>query len=81
MAQVKVFYEPDGELLTVFWQDPRPDQIGTELDDGVILIKDGITGEPIGMELLSYRPGDARFDSVVVEIGHAPAAAASGSRL
>jgi hypothetical protein len=78
MAQVKVFYEPEAELLTVFWQEPRPDQVCTELDDGVILIKDATTGEPIGMELLSYRPGDARFDAVSVEIGR-PAAATAAS--
>ena len=69
MAQVKVYYEPETELLTVFWQTPRPDQICAELGDGVILIKDSKTGEPIGLELLSYRPGDERFDAVLVEIG------------
>ena len=57
------------ELLTVFWQSPRSDQVCTELDDGVILIKDARSGEPIGLELLSYRPGDTRFDAVGVEIG------------
>jgi hypothetical protein len=69
MAQIKVFYEPEMELLTVFWQAPRQDQICTELGDGVILIKDSRSGEPIGLELLSYRPGDARFDTVSVEMG------------
>ena len=69
MAQVKMFYEPERELLTVFWQEPRPAQLGTELDDGVVLIKDENTGDPIGLELLSCQPGDARFDSVNVEIG------------
>lgn len=69
MAQVKVFYEPEAELLTVFWQAPRQNQVCTELGDGVILIKDSLSGEPIGLELLSYRPGDARFDAVSVEIG------------
>jgi hypothetical protein len=69
MAQIKVFYEPETELLTVFWQPPRKDQVCTELGDGVILIKDSRSGEPIGMELLSYRPSDARFDAVSVEIG------------
>lgn len=69
MAQVKVFYEPAMELLTVFWQAPRKDQICTELGDGIILIKDATTGEPLGLELLSYHPGDNRFDSVSVEIG------------
>ena len=71
MAQVKVFYEPERELLTVFWQEPRRDQVCTELDDGIVLIKNEATGEPIGLELLSYRPGDARFDSVNVQVGAA----------
>ncbi len=74
MAQVKIYYEPDLELLTVFWQAPRQQQIVTELGDGILLIKDEETGEPIGMELLSYRPNDARFDSVSVEMGRPMAA-------
>ena len=57
------------ELLTVFWQAPRKEQVCTESGDGVVLIKDETTGQPIGLELLSYRPGDARFDAVSVEIG------------
>lgn len=69
MAQVKVFYEPETELLSVFWQSPRKNQLCTELGDGVILIKDGLTGEPIGVEILSYHPGDKRFDSVSVQMG------------
>ncbi|WP_223257306.1 hypothetical protein [Phormidesmis priestleyi] len=48
MAQIKVFYEPETELLSVFWQNPRKNQIATELGDGVILLKDGVSGEPIG---------------------------------
>lgn len=67
MAQIKVHYEPDLALLTVFWETPRSDQVCTELDDGVVLIKSP-TGQPIGVELLSYKPGDARFDGVAVEL-------------
>ena len=74
MAQIKVFYEPETELLTVFWQPPRKEQIATELGDGVILIKDSISGEPIGVEILSYHPGDDRFDSVSVEMGQVESA-------
>jgi len=70
VAQVKIYYEPELELLTVFWQSPRKQQIVTELGDGVLLIKDEETGEPIGMELLSYRPKDDCLDSVSVEMGH-----------
>lgn len=77
MAQIKVYYEPQTELLTVYWQNPRKTQVCTELGDGVILIKDELTGEPIGMELLSYRPGDERFDAVTVEVGGFPKKTAS----
>lgn len=69
MAQVKVFYEPELELLTVFWQEPRKSQVSEELGNGMMLIRDENTGEVIGIELLSYHPGDNRFDSVSVEIG------------
>jgi hypothetical protein len=69
MAQIKIYYEPETELLTVFWQTPRKNQICTELDNVVILIKDSITDEPIGVEILSYRPGDNRLDSISVEMG------------
>ena len=69
MAQVTIFYEPETQLLTVFWQPPRKVQISTELGDGVILIKDETTGEPIGVEILPYHPGNNRFDSVSVELG------------
>ncbi len=69
MAQVKIYYEPEMELLTIFWQLPRKNQIATELGDGVILLKDSTTGEPIGLELLSYRPSDNRLDAFSVEMG------------
>jgi hypothetical protein len=79
VAEVSVYYEPEAEVLTVFWQPPRREQICTELGDGVVLIKDERTGEPIGIELLSYRPGDARVDAVRVELGRAAPTALSTS--
>ena len=63
MIQIKVYYEPETELLTVFWQSPRKNQICTELDNGVILIKDSTTDEPIGVEILSYQLGSDHLNS------------------
>ncbi|WP_168130387.1 hypothetical protein [Synechococcus sp. PCC 7502] len=51
MAQVKIYYEPEMEILNVFWQPPCKNQICTDLGNGVILIKDAENGEPIGMKL------------------------------
>lgn len=69
MAQIKVFYEPETELLTIFWQSPRPNQIATELGNDIILFKDGDTHEPIGIEVLSYRPGGDRISGISLELG------------
>lgn len=68
MAEIKVFFEPETELMTIFWQNPRKNQICTEMDDGVILIKDSDTQEPIGIELLSYKPEDHRISGISLQI-------------
>jgi hypothetical protein len=38
------------------------------MDDGVILIKDSDTHEPIGIELLSYKPEDNRISGISLHI-------------
>jgi hypothetical protein len=64
MAEINVYYEPETELMTIFWQKPRKNQICTEMGDGLILIKDSDTNEPIGIELLSYKPEDNRISGI-----------------
>jgi hypothetical protein len=56
MAHIRVIHDPVGETLTVYWAEPRTDQICEETGDGVILIKDSRTNEVIGFERLYYRP-------------------------
>jgi len=73
MAEIKVYFEPETELMTIFWQSPRKNQLCTELDDGVILIKDSETGEPVGVELLSYKPEDNRISGISLFIDKASA--------
>ena len=69
MAEIKVFYEPEMELMTIFWEKPRENQICTELDYGVILIKDSDSNESIGIELISYKPDDNRLEGVSLYFG------------
>ncbi len=68
MAEIKVFYEPDTELMTIFWQQPRKNQICSEMGDGLILIRDSITNEPIGIELLCHKPEDNRISGISLHI-------------
>jgi len=69
MAQVKVHYEPETDLLTVFWKEPRKSQICVELDEGVILIKDENSDEILGVEVLSYKSDKKNITGVSLEIG------------
>ena len=55
MAHVRVIHDPIGETLTVYFAEPRSDQICEETGEGVILIKDRHTSEVIGFERLYYK--------------------------
>jgi hypothetical protein len=66
MAHVRVIHDPAGETLTVYWQEPTPDQVCEETGEGVILIKNRHSGEVIGFERLYYRP-DMETHIVTVE--------------
>ena len=55
MAHIRVIHDPVGETLTVYWAEPRADQICEETGEGIILIKDARTSEVIGFERLYYR--------------------------
>ena len=60
MAHIRVIHDAVGETLTVYWAEPRPDQICEETGEGVILIKDAQTQEVIGFERLYYHPEPGR---------------------
>lgn len=61
---LKIFYEPDTELLTLFWQTPEHGQLCQELEDDMVLIQDESTGQSLGLELWVYRVGDRRLLTV-----------------
>ena len=66
MTHIRVIHDPTGETLTVYWAEPRAEQVCEETGEGVILIKDSHTGEVIGFERLYYRPERDR-QTVTVE--------------
>ena len=39
MAHIKVIHDPDGETLTVYWDDPEHEEVCEEVGHGLILIK------------------------------------------
>ena len=53
MEQVKVFYDREGNTLTVWFGDPQQEHICEETGDEVILMKDK-KGRVIGFEKLNF---------------------------
>ena len=60
MAHIRVIHDPVGETLTVYWAEPRAEQVCEETGEGIVLIKDARTQEVIGFERLYYRPAYCR---------------------
>jgi hypothetical protein len=53
MANVKVFYDRQGNTLTVWFGDPQDEHVCEETGEEVILMKDR-TGKVIGFEKLNF---------------------------
>lgn len=53
MEKLRVYYDRDGNTLTVWFDDPKKEHVCEERDDDVVLIKDR-RGRLIGMERLNY---------------------------
>lgn len=52
-AEVKVYYDHDGNTLTVWFGDPMEEYIAEETGDEVVLMKDRL-GKVIGFEKLNF---------------------------
>jgi uncharacterized protein YuzE len=52
-AEVKVYYDHEGNTLTVWFGDPQEEYIAEETGDEVVLMKDK-QGKVIGFEKLNF---------------------------
>lgn len=53
MEKVRVYFDREGNTLSVWFDDPQKEQICEESDDDVILVKDR-RGRVIGFERLNF---------------------------
>ena len=66
MVQVKVYYDRDGNTLTVWFGDPASEYVCEETGDEVILMKDK-SGNVIGFEKLNFSTSDSEQYRVAFE--------------
>lgn len=67
MEKVRVYYDRQGNSLTVWFDDPQQEHICEEIDDDVVLMKDE-HGRVIGFERLNYQPHEHRSDEFPVPV-------------
>lgn len=69
MDKLRVYFDREGNTLTVWFDDPKKESVCEETDDDVVLLKDR-RGRVIGFERLNYLTAKQRADgkSIPVEV-------------
>ena len=67
MDKLRVFYDRDGNTLSVWFDDPKKEHVCEEADDDLILVKDR-RGRVIGFERLNYLTARQRKEGVSVPV-------------
>jgi uncharacterized protein YuzE len=66
MAQVKVYYDREGNTLTVWFGDPADEYVAEETGEEIVLMKDK-NGKVIGFEKLNFTAQTADAMKVAFE--------------
>jgi uncharacterized protein YuzE len=67
MAQIRVYYDPKGNTLNVWFDDPSKEVIAEETGEEVILVKDK-EGHVIGFERLNFYPAPSETSKSKLEV-------------
>jgi hypothetical protein len=67
MARLRVYYDREGNTLTVWFDDPSKEHICEESEDDVVLVKDR-RGHVIGFERLNFLSAKERKDDVSIPV-------------
>ena len=69
MASVKLYYDRQGNTLTVWFDEPEREYICEETGDEIVLMKDE-TGKVIGFEKLNFSAPDTEKLGISFEAVH-----------
>lgn len=67
MERLRVYFDREGNTLTVWFDDPKKEYVCEESDDDVILVKDR-RGRVIGFERLNFLSAKQRREGVSVPL-------------
>jgi len=67
MEKLRVYYDREGNTLSVWFDDPKKEAVCEEADDDMILVKDS-DGRVIGFERLNYLSAKQLKDGVSIPV-------------
>ena len=67
MDKLRVYFDRNGNTLTVWFDDPRREHVCDETDDDVVLMKDR-RGRVVGFERLNYLSAKQRREGVTIPV-------------
>ena len=67
MEKLRVYYDREGNTLSVWFDDPKKESVCEETDDDVVLVKDS-EGRVIGFERLNYLSAKQRKSGVNIPV-------------
>jgi uncharacterized protein YuzE len=67
MEKLRVYYDRQGNTLSVWFDDPKKEHVCEETDDDVVLVKDR-KGRVIGFERLNYLSAKQLKEGVSVPV-------------
>lgn len=71
MAKTKIYIDPVGNTMNIWWSNPSNAASSEEVDDPTrndIIIKDK-NGQPIGIEILGVFPSELNISKISKKIG------------
>ncbi len=67
MKKLRVYYDRQGNTLSIWFGDPKKESVCEETDDDVVLVKDS-DGRVIGFERLNYLTAEQRKEGVSIPV-------------
>ena len=67
MEKLRVYFDREGNTLTVWFDDPKNEHVCEESDDDMVLMKDR-RGRVIGFERLNYLSAKQRKEGVNIPV-------------
>jgi uncharacterized protein YuzE len=67
MEKLTVYYDREGNTLSVWFGDPKEESVCEEADDDMVLVKDS-AGRVIGFERLNYLSAEQLRDGISLPV-------------